>query len=215
MPVTPSYLKSYCPLGNMDQVGSVNQSSVSGTGIIKAYHYGISTNFYRTILALDDYRVLITHTTTGIAAPKLYDFPEGRIQILGGTATLQYATRTVITSTLNAGVTVNISLGSAATADTTLSGSEVDIMASTSTTSPSVIDTYNTAVNAGLAAVTLDGTSTPSDIYLNVAVPTDADIDGDATVGFRGWINFLWTNHGDYLDPTTVASFMAGVAGNP
>lgn len=215
MAPTPKFLKGYFPLGNADQVGTVNQSSISGSGLIKAFHYGVGLTVFRTILCLNDYRMTVADATAS-GTQKLFDFPEARIQILGGHVNLQWAPVTDPTTTINASADLSFSLGTAATADATLNGSEVNILASTASTASGspAIGTYNTAVNAALTAVTIDGTSTAADLILNVGIATNTLIDADATIGWRGWINMLWTNHGDNLTPSDVATFMEGVAGN-
>lgn len=217
MAPTPRYLKGYFPLGNADQVGTVNQSSVSGSGIIKAYHYGLGLNVYRTILALSDYRMTVADASAS-GSQKLFDFPEARIQILGGHVNLQWTSR-VADTVLNDAADLIFSLGTAATADATLNGNEVNILASTSATAPTPIGRDGTLnpvapVNAALTAVTIDGTSTAADLILNVGITTNTLIDADATIGWYGWINMLWVNHGDNLLPSDAAAFMAGVAGN-
>ena len=64
----------------------------------------------------------------------------------------------------------DFSLGSAATADATLNGTEVNILASTS------YDPFSTAVDANSAInAILDGSSTPITVYVN-AIVDDADV---------------------------------------
>jgi hypothetical protein len=69
----------------------------------------------------------------------------------------------------------DFSLGSAATADATLNGSEVNILASTS------YDPFSTAVDANSAInAVIDGSSTPITVYLNCIVD-DADVGDGAS----------------------------------
>lgn len=55
-------------------------------------------------------------------------------------------------------------------------------------------------VNAALAATNgrrlFDGTGTPKDVYLNLAVP-NADSNGNSHVTLHGTVDLLWINHGD------------------
>jgi hypothetical protein len=84
----------------------------------------------------------------------------------------------------------DFSLGSSATADATLNGTEVNILASTS------YDPFSTAVSANSAInVIIDGTSTPVSVYLN-AIIDDADVADAASdileLTCTMWLKWYW-----------------------
>jgi hypothetical protein len=123
---------------------------------------------------------------TGI---KIYDFPEGRIHILGATIN----GITAVTGAAGGGATLPMALGSVVGADdATLSGTEADIIPSTAI--PNGAGTIKTAL---AAAAVFDGTTTPLDLYVNVAV-TDAVSSGAVTVALTGTCTITWINLGDY-----------------
>jgi hypothetical protein len=136
---------------------------------------------------------------TEYQSTQIYTFPEGRLNVLGVTATLQQKTTSTLASTLNASSTGAISLGTAAASATTLATTMVDLLPSTAFTSSATINVAGTAVSAALAAAAqFDGTGTAKSMYLNTAYATTADVDGDATQTISGTIvvTFLWL--GDY-----------------
>lgn len=131
---------------------------------------------------------------------KIYDFPEGRIALLGCIASLAPTTTTAIASTLNAGVAGVWALGSvAAAADATLTSTEADMLPSTAWTSSTTINVAAATVTGALAAAAqFNGTATAIDMYLNAAITTATDIDADATVTWTGTVTFHWINLGDF-----------------
>lgn len=93
----------------------------------------------------------------------LGDFPEGNLLFLGG---IMNAQLTAVSGGITATFTGNIALGSAPTADATLNGSEVDIIASTAiTTAVSSVSAYKRYANA--TAVMLDNTDGSLELNLN------------------------------------------------
>jgi hypothetical protein len=136
---------------------------------------------------------------TEYQSTKLFTFPEGRISVLGVTASLAQKTTSTLASTLNASSTGALSLGSAAASATTLANTMVDLLPSTAFTSSATINVAGTAVGAALAtAAQFDGTSTAIPVYLNSAYATTTDVDGDATQTFTGTITITWILLGDY-----------------
>lgn len=130
------------------------------------------------------------------AYKKLYDFPAGSLVILGAlvdTAWDVSGTGTV----LGVNADGDISLGTAA-ADTTssLSGTEVDIIAST--TVAQLVASIGPATARSTAVTYHDGTSTAKDLYLNVLFD-DADSSDDTTAAkLTGTVTVYWMNLGDY-----------------
>ena len=119
--------------------------------------------------------------------------------MLGTTATLQQKTTSALATTLNAGVTGAIALGSAAASNVSLTSTMVSFLPTTAFTSSATVNVAGTAVKAALAAsAQFDGTTTPVPVYLNTAYATTTDVDGDATQTISGTIVLSWVNLGDY-----------------
>lgn len=129
---------------------------------------------------------------------KVYDFPAGRILLLGATSSIAVTTTSAVAGTLNPSVVCNYGVGSTTQANATLATTEQDMVQVTAFTS-SANPTEPSAVANGFGAlVALDGTTTPVDAFLNLAVAGATDIDGDATVTVAGTITLTWVNLGDY-----------------
>lgn len=153
---------------------------------------------HKTTLTLAAFRV-ITGNTTGISfgSAKLYDFPEGRILILGCTSVMSTIT---FGADIASGGSGDYSIGSAATADGTLATTEVNILPSSPMLDPFVTRTGSAAGSALAASAQIDGTSTAVDAILNCIID-DADVsDGAASdpVDFTGTVTITWVNLGDY-----------------
>jgi hypothetical protein len=154
--------------------------------------------FIKTTLTLNNVAQTVTNGTE-YQGTKIYDFPAGRLLVLGVTATLQQKTTSAIASTINSGVTGAISLGTATASSVTLAGTMVDLLPSTAFTSSTTINVAGAAVSAALAASAhFDGTSTAKDMYLNTAYATTTDVDGDGTQTISGTVVVVWVNLGDY-----------------
>lgn len=129
----------------------------------------------------------------------IWTFPQGRILVLGVTATLRQKTTSALAGTLNASSTGAIALGSAAASNVSLTSTMVSFLPSTAFTSSATVNVPGTAVSAALAAsAQFDGTSTATPMYLNTAYATTTDVDGNATQTISGTINFVWLFLGDY-----------------
>lgn len=174
-------------------LGAVNGATVSAAESAQALR--------RTVLTLAATPVTVSDTSVG-GGVKIYDFPEGRIVILGALGSLAFTTTSTLASTLNAGVTINWGVGSVITttqASGTLTTTECDIIASTNATSSATINVAGAVSNGVLAAAKfLDGTTTAIDANLNIGVAGATDIDGDATVTVAGTITLVWLLLGDY-----------------
>lgn len=154
--------------------------------------------FCQTTLTLNNVPQTVTNGTE-YQGTKIYDLPEGRIHVLGCTATLQQKTTSTLASTLNASVTGAIALGTATASNVSLTSTMVDLLPSTAFTSSATINVAGTAVSAALAAAAqFDGTSTAKDVYLNTAYATTTDVDGNATQTISGTVVLTWVQLGDY-----------------
>lgn len=128
------------------------------------------------------------------SSKKLLDFPAGYILIESVVADLAI---TKSSTGVIAAFDGDFSLGTAAAnGDATLTGTEVDILASTPT--PQAVAGVTTAIGSKLTASNLDGTVTPVDLYLNMLVD-DSDHDVTTTpcnLLFTGTITVTWRNAG-------------------
>lgn len=151
-----------------------------------------------TTLTLDNVAQTVTNGTE-YQSTKIYDFPEGRISVLGVTARLKQKTTSAIASTINSGVTMAVALGTAAASNVSLTGTMADLLPSTNLTTSTTINVAGAAVGAALAATAqFDGTSTAKDVYLNTGFATTTDIDGNGTQTISGTVVISWVNLGDY-----------------
>ncbi len=88
---------------------------------------------HQTKLTLAAMPLAISNSNVG-GGNLIYTFPEGRILLLGALGSVAFTTTSVLSSTLNTGVTINWGLGSvitAAQASGTLTTTEVDMLPTT------------------------------------------------------------------------------------
>lgn len=152
---------------------------------------------YRTVFTFAGMQVPVTDALA-YAGQKILDFTDGKVRIKGGTARLQFAVPTTRATTINDNAALTWSLGSAAASSATLVSTMVNVLASTARTLDGTGAALSTASATDIAAAaTLDGTTTPVDLYLNLAFATGTDIDADGTIAVTGTITLLWENWGD------------------
>ena len=179
---------------NTDPASDFGAPSVS---TVTAKHIAFGP-FIQTTLTLTDVAQTVVDGTE-YQGTKIYDFPAGRLNVLGVIATLQQKTTSALATTLNASSTGAIALGTVTASSTTLSSTMVDLLPSTAFTSSATINVAGTAVSAPLAAAAqFDGTTTAKDVFLNTAYATTGDVDGDATQTISGTVVMTWLNLGDY-----------------
>ncbi len=154
--------------------------------------------FHQTVLTLTDFPVLVGNTTgISFGSRELYAFPQGRISIRG--CTLKLLTFK-LTDPLNVTPIAtthggDVAVGTTATADATLTGTDVDLLPSTS------ID----PISAGIAGATLaadalfDGTTTAKKAFMNVIID-DSDVADGASdlILVSGTLTITWLFLGDY-----------------
>lgn len=135
--------------------------------------------------------------TTGV---KVYDFPAGRVLILGATCNASITTNNVYNA--NPNDVYYVSVGTAdgtQAADADLTSTEQDII--TKTTIDTVGSTTLTADWHGASGTGIpgpfDGTTTAAALYVNVAVP-DTSNTGPTTHAITGTLVVTWINLGDY-----------------
>lgn len=179
--------------------GSAGIGAVAGTGVSVA-EYGAGgirqSVFTVTAMPLTIPNAVAANQANGA---KIYDFPEGRLLILGATGTMQQTTTSVLASTLNASSSCRWGVGTTVGTNATLATTEQDLIPVTSITSSATVNVAGTATSAALAAsAQFDGTSTAKDAFLNFSVPTDLDLDADATITLTGTVTITWVLLGDF-----------------
>lgn len=124
------------------------------------------------------------------------DLPQGNILLLGAVGYFQLTSaHASVGATFNA----TVSLGSAPTADATLNGAEVDILASAAlgAATAKVSPLGRLASSASIGGVVLDNTDDSLELNLNVTIP-DADISADGvTFTVSGVIHLAYSVLGD------------------
>jgi len=180
-----------------DNIASVGAPKQPASGSVSAVHEQFGP-ICKTVLTLNNVAQTVTNGTE-YQSTQIYDFPAGRLLVLGVTASLQQKTTSALASTINASVTGAISLGTAAASNVALTSTMADLLPSTAFTSSATVNVAGTAVGAALAASAhFDGTSTAKDLYLNTAYATTTDVDGNGTQTISGTITITWINLGDY-----------------
>lgn len=173
-----------------------NVGAVAGTGVtVSEQGNGV---IQKSVFTLSSATMTAADATQGVGT-KIYDFPEGRIFILGATGSNTFTTTSAILTTLNGSVSCRWGVGTVTQTNATLATTEQDIIPVTTFTSGATINAANTATTAALAtAAQFDGTATAKDAYFNISVPGATDIDADATVSVNGTVTITWVFLGDY-----------------
>jgi len=145
----------------------------------------------KTVLSLDDVVVEVVGATgVGFGGTKVYDFPAGRVLVLG--VTVDSLIVSVDTNSLDIADGGDWSFGTTVPDDATITGTDVDLCPSTSA------DPINGTNSAALAAsAQFDGTTTAKDININMLID-DADIATTATNTVDATVTINWINLGDY-----------------
>lgn len=200
IPQTPATFSGGQPLTANTQAVTTTTSGVT----IK--NFGDVGDAYRKCeITLTNVSLSISDNSGGsstFGGTKIASFPKCLTSLIDATSNLTFTTSSAIASTLNAGVSVQYGLGTATASAATLATTMIDVVPGTGQTVPtftssSVINTASVAVTNYLKAVVkFDGSGTAKDIYINAAVGTATDIDGDATVLVNGTIVLVWGNVG-------------------
>jgi hypothetical protein len=173
-------------------VGAKNGSTVS------VVETGFGGFLHKSVFTLAATPCAVADATAG-GGVKIYDFPEGGITILGGSFSLAPTTTSTIASTLKAGVTIEIGIGSAAAGAGSLTTTEEDMVDGVTGPSSTVINVA-AAVIKGVrtsAPGCINGSATAVDASVNVGVPTATDIDADAAITLTGTVTLIWMFNGD------------------
>lgn len=152
--------------------------------------------YYRTTVTFAARSLAVTDALA-YAGTKVYDFPAGRIYVLSASSSLQAAIKSDPTTTINASAAMDYSFGTVTASNITLAATMVNIVPKVDIPLAGAVDTLSTAATGILGApATFDGTVTPVDVYLNVAFPTDTEIDADGTLEITGSLTIVWANIG-------------------
>ncbi len=170
-------------------VDSATVGSAVGTGV-RAVETG-NEAMHKTTLHLVNMPVVVANTTgASFGSQQIYNFPIGRLDLIGGRANLSFnwAGQDIV-----ADGSGDASLGTTATADATLGTTDVDIMASTAMLDPFVAGVGNLAGNL-VKTTEFDGTGTAKDMFLNLIID-DLDVSDGAsdTVLVTGTVEFVWS----------------------
>lgn len=176
--------------------GVATVGAAAGSGVVATeFGAGVLRHTRLTLTALAQAVV----NGTEFQGTKVYDFPEGRILILGVTMSLAETTTSAIATTLNSGVTGALGLGTVAASNVSLTSTMVDLMPTTAFLTSTTINVAAAAATGALAvAAQFDGTTTAKDMFLNSAFATTTDVDADATMTWTGTIDFTWVLLGDF-----------------
>jgi hypothetical protein len=137
---------------------------------------------------------IVGATGVGFGSVQLGTFPQGRILVLGVTASLAFPLISTEGDLTNAS-DGHFGIGTISCTDGDLTdAADVSFLPRTATTA----DDLTTAVGAALAAsAQFDGTTTAVPIILNGTI-TDAHTDETSIIGATGNVTITWVNLGDY-----------------
>lgn len=187
-------------------ISTVNNGAVAAAsaGYVTPTHFSADGFNHQTRLRFAALPV-VTGNTTGASfgSKQVFTFPAGRIRVDNVNAyfdLITFNTAAGATGDIDGGGSGDFSMGSTASADATLGGTDVDLLPSTAMLDPFVTGVGRSNAWGTLAAAAIfDGTSTPLSLYLNVIID-DADVsDGAANdnVYFTGYAKITWTFYGD------------------
>lgn len=153
---------------------------------------------HKTVITLSDVEVTVGNTTgVSFGGTKIYDFPQGRILVLGSVlanVTFDLTDAGNVTP-IDAADGGDISVGTTVAGDGTLTNADVDLIPSTS------IDPISGGVTGAAlaAAAQFDGTTDAVDAYFNVLID-DADVADAASdvLLVSGTLTIHWVLLGDY-----------------
>lgn len=184
-----------------NNIGAVASAS---SATVVPNEYGDSL-IHQTLLSYAALPVTTGNTTgASFGSKQVYTLPQGRIFVVSNLAyfnQITFNTAAGVDGDIAGGGSGDYSMGSTATADATLSSTDVDLLPSTAMLDPFVAGVGRSNVGSALAAAAaFDGTTTALSLYLN-AIIDDADVaDGAASdnVYFTGWSRLTWIFLGDY-----------------
>lgn len=171
---------------------SAATSPIASTSGVAAQNYNEAWQILS--LAFTNYVVTIPSSAgANYVGVQIADMPEGIIIFGASTGRLTFTTTSILANTLNASKVLAWSVGTATASNVSLTSTMANIITTTAATSSATINVANAAtVGSNTALATVDGSATAADVYFNIAVATDADIDAAATVALNGIINICY-----------------------
>ncbi len=167
----------------------------SGIAATTAATESVSGAIRQTTITLTALSQTITNGASEFTGTEIYDFPEGRILVLGVTASLAPTTTSTLSTTITTGTTGALSIGTV-TDDGTHSTTKANLLPDTAYTSSTTINVAAAAITAALAAsAQFDGTATAIKAFLNNKIATNS---ADGTITWTGTVKITWINLGDY-----------------
>lgn len=167
----------------------------SNSGTCTAVERGLPNGVRQTVITLAALSQVIVNGASEWVGTKIFTFPEGRILLLGATATIAPTTTSTLATTITSATGGTFALGSV-TNDGTLTTTKADMLPSGSFTSSTVINVAAAAATNKLAAsAQFDGTATAIAAFLNTNVATNS---ADGTLTWAGTITLTWAFLGDY-----------------
>lgn len=177
-------------------ISAPSNGAAAGTGVTAVESGSGITN--RTVLTFVNTPVPLADAAGVVAygGLKVYDFPAGAIMVMGAVADLDI---TKSSAGVNADFDGDIGVGTVtASNNATLASTEQNVIPTTAT--PQAVAGVTTGNGASTTSPTLDGTTTPVDLYVNLLVD-DADHDVTTTpcnLILNGTLTVTWTNLGDF-----------------
>jgi hypothetical protein len=190
-PVTEDLDALTFPLTNTAGAGAV-PAGVAATVTAAEYGDGV---FHQTVLTLTALDQLIPNGASEWCGTEVYDFPIGRILVLGVTASLAPTTTTALVTTITTGTTGTVALGTV-TDDGTHTTTKADLLPDGNFTSSTTVNVAAAAVGKTLvASAPFDGTSAAKAAFLNTKVATNS---ADGHLAWAGNITMTWVELGTY-----------------
>lgn len=132
------------------------------------------------------------------AGIKVYDFPAGRIHLLGATVDASVVVNDAFNASTNDVFHVSVgSVDGTQAANGDLTGTEADLIPKTTLDTVSNTTLTLPWKTALAAAAQFDGTTTALDVFVNAAV-ANASTTKAVTVAVTGTLTMTWLNLGDY-----------------
>lgn len=165
-------------------------------GLVRSHHRGDpQVSPIRNISFLVSKTISVTDGAPGYGTVVIGDFPEGNVLLLGAVSYMQFLTADAdVTATYEG----DYSVGTAPTADGTLSGSEVDIIPSTAIAAATakLSPVTRGATTHALGGTILDNTDGALELNLNLLID-DASISGNADFTVTGQFHVSYIMLGD------------------
>lgn len=199
MPINSTPSINYTRPEGLDTVGT--PASLAGLEVVE---YGGAGHVRMTEFKFTAFALSITDALA-YSSVLIYTFPRGMILPLSAADYLAFTTTSTIASTLNSGATVSHGFGTAAASSITLATTMQNFLPGTGIavsnfTSSTTINVASTAITGSKTStpIPIDGSVTALPLYFNLGVPTNTEIDADATLTVTGRLLISWINLGGW-----------------